>query len=346
MTDAPFQSTPANSPTSWASVPRQKLGHWPTPLEPLRRLSAELGGPTIWLKRDDCSGLATGGNKTRKLETLLADALAQSCDTVITFGAVQSNHARQTAAACAKLGLQCHLLLSRQVESKADNYESGGNVLLDNLLGAHLHLLQPAAVKDYLQALEAQLQERGRKVYRIPAGGSNALGALGYSYCAAELAEQFTQLQIAPQQILHASSSAGTQAGLLYGFAELNTTWKPEVLGINVYHDDPTHLQARIEKLWQDMIQQFGSSAAVKAADIHVNHAYLGPGYGQPTAETAAAIRMAAEFEGILFDPAYSGKALAAMIDQINLGNFNSHKDVVLIHTGGAAALNVYSDTL
>ncbi len=327
-----------SSPHPWQSQSAVNLGHWPTPLEKLPRLSAELGGPTIWLKRDDCSGLATGGNKTRKLEYLLADALAQDCDTVITFGAVQSNHARQTAAACAKLGLECHLLLSRQVPSQTPEYERGGNVLLGKLLGAHQHVLPADEAAAYSRTLSEKLQQQGRRVYRIPAGGSNAVGALGYSRAAAELLSQFQQCNIAPRHIVHASSSAGTQAGLLYGFAHLGAT--PDVLGINVYHPDPDSLQQRINTLLQQLTDAFGAPSG--QPEVHINHAYIGAGYGLPTAETLAAIHMAASLEGLLFDPAYSGKALAALIDQINLGNF-SGDDVVLIHTGGAAALNVYS---
>ncbi len=320
------------------------LGHWPTPLEPLPRLSEELGGPKIWLKRDDCTGLATGGNKTRKLEYLLGEAIATGCNTVITFGAVQSNHARQTAAACAKLGLDCHLILSHQVNTGhrqiSQNYANGGNVLLDKLMGAHCYFVDPQETKATYTRLKSELEGAGQRIYTIPAGGSNPLGALGYSQCAQELQTQFSAARLNPGCIVHASSSAGTQAGLLYGFARLGV--QPKILGINVYHADPTHLANRVNKLLEEMAARYGAIDPQWQPQVAVNHAYIGEGYGQPTAETLGAIELAATLEGVIFDPAYSGKALAAVIDQINLGNFHAHDDVVLIHTGGAAAVNVY----
>ena len=198
---------------AWHRQPLQQLGHWPTPLEPLTTLSSELGGPRIWVKRDDCSGLAVGGNKTRKLEYLIGDAIAQGADTVVTFGAVQSNHARQTAAACAKAGLSCHQVLSRSVASDNADYESNGNVLLGKLLGAQQHIIDVAETRAFTQSPLAELTTSGRTAYVIPAGGSNALGALGYARCAEELQQQCIDLDIELSYIMHASSSAGTQAG-------------------------------------------------------------------------------------------------------------------------------------
>ena len=170
-----------------ATVPRIELGHGPTPLEPMPRLSRELGGPMIWLKRDDCTGLATGGNKTRKLEYLMADALEQGADCIVTYGAVQSNHARQTAAACAKLGLPCHLLLSQRVDWPHESYQIQGNVLLDQLLGATVHTSSLEDAATARKELLEKLRGEGRRVYEIPAGGSSAVGALGYTRCLQEL---------------------------------------------------------------------------------------------------------------------------------------------------------------
>ena len=328
------------------SLPRASLGHWPTPLQPLDRLSEELAGPRIWLKRDDCSGLATGGNKTRKLEFLMGDALDKQADVVITFGATQSNHARQTAAAAAQLGLPCHQILSRQVASDAANYEHGGNVLLGKLLGAEQHIVEPNEATEYSAALIAKFEHQGLKVYVIPAGGSNALGALGYSVCAAELANQCAALGINPKHVVHASSSAGTQAGLLYGLSCQNhqlinsESFAPQVLGINVYHTDPARLESAIENLLVKLNDRYMPTP--EKPTVNVNHAYFGSAYGSPTNEAIDAIRMAAKLEGILFDPVYSGKALAGLIDQINLGNFSNSDDVILIHTGGNTALHVY----
>ena len=323
----------------WHQQPCLQLGHWPTPLEPLRNLSAELGGPTIWVKRDDCTGLAVGGNKTRKLEYLMGDALARGADTVVTFGAVQSNHARQTAAACAKAGLTCHQILSRSVANDNPGYESNGNVLLGNLLGAKQHIVDVEDTRDLTRSLLADLKAAGHEPYIIPAGGSNAQGALGYARCAEELQQQCMELGINLDCVVHASSSAGTQAGLLYGLAQLGC--QPRVLGINVYHDDPGQLQQRVAALLEDLQQEFGHAESAPPA-VEVNHAYLGDGYGQPTAQCLSAIRMAASLEGLLFDPVYSGKALAAMIDQVTLGNLQKFDDVILIHTGGSPALYVY----
>ena len=329
----------------WQSLPQTSLGFWPTPLQPLQRLTRELGGPTIWIKRDDCTGLAVGGNKTRKLEFLIGAALAEAADTVVTFGAVQSNHARQTAAACAQAGLTCHQVLSRTVTRLNPAYDSGGNVLLDRLLGAQQHFVEPHEAGEDSRQLIADLEKAGHTVYVIPAGGSNALGALGYAQCALELAEQCETLNIRPKHIIHASSSAGTQAGLLYGLNALGLSI--DVLGINVYHNDPHVLEKRVSQLYTTMCEQYGTpSHHNPPLKVNVNHAYFGEGYGQPTPECLDAIHMAAELEGLLFDPVYSGKALAALIDQITLGNFAEHDHVVLIHTGGSPALYVYDDAL
>jgi len=326
----------------WDALPRFALGHWPTPLEPLPRLSAELGGPKVWLKRDDCSGLATGGNKTRKLEYLLGDAVASGADSVVTFGAVQSNHTRQTAAACAKAGLMCHQILTRTVQKTGAGYETGGNVLLSKVLGAQQHIVAPTDAKAYSMALVEDLQAKGNTAYVIPAGGSNALGAVGYAQCAQELCEQAQEHGFELEYVMHASASAGTQAGLLFGLQHLQA--ETQVLGVNVYHPDPAALSTRVEQLVRKMNDTYAPSTQLVAQAANVNHAYIGPGYGQPSAQCLDAIRTVARLEGILFDPVYSGKALAALIDQVTLGNLSGHKDVVLIHTGGSPALYVYED--
>lgn len=327
----------------WLSAhPRVALGHWPTPLVPLDRLSEELAGPRIWLKRDDCSGLAMGGNKTRKLEFLLGEALAADHDAVVTFGAVQSNHARQTAAGCAVAGLPCHLILHRQVQPHAANYETSGNVLLDELFNATVHFIDPDAPDDAARLLD-ELRTRHRLAV-IPAGGSNATGALGYVACAAELQQQCVDNAITLSHVVHASSSAGTQAGLLCGFGALGL--KPRVLGVNVYHDDPATLHASIDRLIEKMHAAGAPHARASNPATEVNHAYIGAGYGQPGRDTIDAIRMAAQIEGVLFDPVYSGKALSALIDQITVGAFDDASDVILIHTGGTPALFVYEAAL
>lgn len=324
------------------AVPRVQLGHWPTPLEHLPRLTKELSGPQLWVKRDDCSGLATGGNKTRKLEFLLADAIEQGADTIVTYGAVQSNHARQTAAACAKLGLECHLLLSQRVDWPYASYNNNGNVLFNNLFGAHTHMLNMDEFEQRQTEILADLAAQNKQIYQIPPGGSNALGALGYAMCLAELEWQTNEMGISLEQIVHASASSATQAGLIFGAGAMKS--KVDVLGINVFHPDPATLTTRIEKLLAQMSVQFPDSNAGFDLPININHAYFGEAYGKPTDAGLDAIKMVAELEGLLFDPVYSGKALAALIDQINLGNFSHHENIVLIHTGGAASLSAYVD--
>ncbi|MEQ8689947.1 MAG: D-cysteine desulfhydrase family protein [Pseudomonadales bacterium] len=318
-------------------LPRVDLCHTPTPLQHLKRLSEELGGPRIWVKRDDCTGLATGGNKTRKLEYLLGDALANDAQQVVTFGAVQSNHARQTAAACARLGLPCHLLLTRQVPSNEARYESGGNMLLNALFGATVTLFDPdqqAEMQDHLKRLKA-----AARTYVIPAGGSNATGALGYAQAAAELATQCAAQAVDLKQIVLASSSSGTQAGLVAGMQQLGI--EVSITGVNVYHKDPQTLIDAVTHLVNDVQERF-SLKQRSQLEVAVNHAYLGEGYGQLNDQTREAIELTARLEGLLFDPVYSGKALTALIDQIAVGSYHGLQDIVLIHTGGVQALNVY----
>lgn len=320
-----------------AALPTVPLGHWPTPLEPLPRLTAELGGPQIWIKRDDCSGLATGGNKTRKLEYLFADAQQHGADTIVSYGAVQSNHARQTAAACAKLGIECHLLLSRRVDRSDQNYMRNGNMLFNHLLNAHIHTFELDDFEEGRLNILNTLEQQGKTVYQIPAGGSNAIGALGYSRCINEL---MWQAPFTPTQIVHASASAGTQAGLVFGNAAQD--YGVDILGINVFHPDPDTLRQRITGLLRSMQDRFSAVQSVEKLPIHINHAYFGDAYGQPTRASLDAIKMFASLEGILLDPVYSSKAAAGLIDQVALGNFDRHEHVVFIHTGGAAALSAY----
>ena len=330
--------TPDISPLD--QEPQYPLGVWPTPLQLLPNLTAELGGPRIWVKRDDNSGLAGGGNKTRKLEFLLGRALAEGYDSIITFGAVQSNHARQTAAACAKAGIRCHLILTRQVTRSHPAYESGGNVLLDRLLGADVHLLE-ADDREGIRALIEEIRTTCNP-YIVPAGGSNATGALGYVRAAVELHQQCQEHEISLSSIVHASSSAGTQAGLLCGFTALNAD--VDVLGINVYHQDPDKLIERVHTLVSDVRDEYPHLATSAPLPVRVNHAYIADGYGQPDDHTVRALETAACLEGLLLDPVYSGKGFAALVDQVAIGNFQHADDVIFIHTGGAPAINVYED--
>ena len=325
------------------AFPRVDLGFLPTPLEPLDRLSASLGGPRIWIKRDDCTGLATGGNKTRKLEFLMGHAKALGADTIVTFGAVQSNHARQTAAACAKLGFECHLLLSRRVAWPHPEYETGGNVLFDRLLGAHVHFVEPANVDAAARTLLDDLKLRGRDCYVIPTGGSNAVGALGYMRCASEIIAQSRELGFTPDAIVHATSSGGTQAGLIAGLAAED--FDCEVIGINVYDTDFAAIERRIEQLLGATLS-LAQTAPDNTREVRVLHDFIGKDYGIPTRQTADAIRTLAAMEGILTDPVYSGKAFGGLVSMTLQGAFSPVSNVVFVHTGGVASLAVYTAAL
>jgi L-cysteate sulfo-lyase len=323
-----------------AGIPHIELGFTPTPLEPLDRLSEALGGPRIWIKRDDCTGLATGGNKTRKLEFLMADAKAQRADTVITFGAVQSNHARQTAAACAKLGFECHLILTRRVAWRHPEYETSGNVLLDRLLGAHLHIIEPAAAEDVSHKLADQLSRQGKRCYTVPTGGSNATGALGYVRCATEIADQTRRIGFQPDLIVHATSSGGTQAGLIAGLVANGS--ECQVLGINVYDTDHNRIERRITRLLEDTSSRI-KLAPNASAKVQIIHDVLGDDYGIPTRHTLDAIATLAASEGIVADPVYSGKALGGLLELIRRKDLPACRNVIFVHTGGTASLPVYS---
>lgn len=334
------------------ALPRIPLGFLPTPLVPLDRLSARLAAetvgrrpaPRIWLKRDDCTGLATGGNKTRKLEYLLAEARSAGADTVLTYGAVQSNHARQTAAACAALGLACHLLLARRVPWPHPGYESSGNVLLDRLCGATVEIVEPTAMAAASRARIDALRVAGRRTYLVPTGGSNPTGALGYVRCALELLDQAREHGFELTDVVHATSSAGTQAGLLAGFAAFvpAPARRPAVHGINVYQDDHAALVTTVTDMTRQLLDAHRPDVVLDDGAVRIDSRHLGAGYGLPTAQTLEAIRLAASLEGVLFDPVYSGKALGGLIAGIRAGEFAAARDVVFIHTGGAASLAVY----
>lgn len=327
-----------------SQFPRVSLAHLPTPLEHLPRLSANLGGPEIWVKRDDCTGLATGGNKTRKLEFSMAEALADGADTVVTVGAVQSNHVRQTAAAACRLGLKCEVLLEHRVAHPSEPYAHSGNILLDRMFGAHLR--EYAAGTDFGGAIAdvvAEIRAAGGKPYVIPGGASNTVGALGYVNCAFELLAQASERGLVIDHLVTATGSAGTQAGLIVGLKAMHSSVPLLGVGVNA----PQKVQEeRVFKLACETAEFIGRPGIVDRDDIVANCDYIGPGYGVPTDGMNEALMMLARLEGLLFDPVYSGKALAGMIDLIRNGHFAAAKDIVFLHTGGAAALFAYSDKL
>ncbi len=319
---------------------RLHFAHLPTPLEPLPKLTAHLCGPRIWVKRDDCTGLSTGGNKTRKLEFLMGDALEQGADTVITQGATQSNHARQTAAATARLGLNCHVLLEDRTGSEDPEYHHSGNVFLDQLHGATLSRFQGGTDMDgEMAALAERLRGEGRKPCIIPGGGSNEIGALGYVNAALELLTQANDMDLRVDHVVHATGSAGTQAGLVTGLAGART--RVPVLGIGVRAAREQQEQ-NVFALAERTADKLGIGGAIMRDDVVANCDYVGAGYGIPTDGMVEAIRLAARLEGLLLDPVYSGKGLAGLIDLIRKGHFGRGDNVVFLHTGGSAGLFGY----
>ncbi len=324
-----------------ARFPRVRLAHLPTPLEHLPRLTAALGGPDIWLKRDDCTGLSTGGNKTRKLEYLMAEALAEGADVVLTQGATQSNHARQTAAAAARLGLACHLLLEDRTGSKDANYRHNGNVFLDHLHGATTEE-RPGGLDMNAELLAAaeRMRAEGRKPYAIPGGGSNPTGALGYVNAAIELVTQANDLGLDVDHLIHATGSAGTQAGLVVGLKGIHASMK--LLGFGV-RAPKAKQEENVFKLAVATADKLGLSGLVEPADVVADTDYVGEGYGIPRPDTIAAIELFARTEGILLDPVYSGKAAAGLIAYCRQGRLKKGETVVFLHTGGGVALFGYT---
>ncbi|WP_043359880.1 D-cysteine desulfhydrase [Belnapia sp. F-4-1] len=325
-----------------ARFPRIRLGHMPTPLEPMEQLSRHLGGPQLWIKRDDCTGLSTGGNKTRKLEFLCADAQAQGADMLITQGATQSNHARQTAAAAAKLGLDCLILLEDRTGSTDPAYTQSGNVLMDKLHGAQV-ARRPGGVdmQAEMEAVAADLRAKGRKPYVIPGGGSNPVGALGYVNAALELVAQAAEMGLRIDHLVHATGSAGTQAGLVAGLVALNSGIP--VLGIGVRAPKPKQ-EANVLALAERTAAHLGLPGIIRPEHVVANCDYVGQGYGIPTEGMVEAVKLVAQKEGILLDPVYSGKGMAGLIDLIQKGQFTKDQNVVFLHTGGQAGLFGYPE--
>lgn len=365
--------------------PRIRLGHLPTPLEHCPRLSEALGGVQVYVKRDDCTGLATGGNKTRKLgegstcagaylvrlsllcvcyccpsasaaaepsrttskrglrlkprhcshsEWLMADALESGADYVMTHGATQSNHARQTAAAAAKLGLKCHILLEDRTRSTDPDYLRNGNVFLDDLFGATRETRPPGLDMhaEMMSVAERYRTERGASVYAIHGGGSNSVGALGYVDCFYETIQQVRERDVDVDALVFATGSAGTHAGLVAGARACGSDVR--LLGFGVRKPKAAQ-EAAVLGLAERVAEKIGVPGAVAAADVEADCAYIGEGYGIPGEDTVEAIRMFAELEGLLLDPVYSGKAAAGLIDYCRKGRFQKGENVVFLHTGG-----------
>ncbi len=322
---------------------RVALCHQPTPIEPMVRLGELLGGPNLFIKRDDCTGLATGGNKTRKLEFLVGEALSQNADMLVTQGAVQSNHVRQTAAAACRVGLKCHALLERRVPHRGGDYEQTGNVFLDRIFRATLEF-RPSGLDMNAEgeAVTERLRAKGHRPYFIPGGGSNATGALGYASCAQEILLQCKSLEVSFQWLVMATGSTGTQAGLVAGFHAL--TRNLPVMGISVRQPRKRQVVA-VHDLTRKTLEKL-KAPTIPVSKIVVDDGYVGEGYGIPAESTLEAIALTAQYEGILLDPVYSGKGMAGLIGLIRQGFFKPSDNVLFLHTGGSSALFAYENAI
>jgi D-cysteine desulfhydrase len=327
-----------------ARFPRRRYTQGWTPLEKMDRLSRLLGGPDLYVKRDDLLGLAGGGNKTRKLEFLVADALARGADTLITCGAVQSNHCRLTLAAAVKEGLKCRLVLEERV-ANSYNPDATGNNFLFRLLGVEAVTVVKTGVDlaAEMQKVADQVAALGRKAYVIPGGGSNPLGALGYVSCAEEILAQTHELGIRLDHIVCASGSTGTHAGLLAGLIGNNS--HIPLTGINVRRTRQEQ-EPNVHKLAQEVAALLDIRGGVPREAVTALGDWVGPGYSLPSPEMVDAVRMVAQVEGILLDPVYTGKAMAGLIGLIRRGTFKKGENVLFVHTGGAPALYAYQSVL
>ncbi len=327
-----------------ARFPRRRYTQGWTPIEKLERFSTLLGGPDIYIKRDDLLGLAGGGNKTRKLEFLVADALAKGADTLVTCGAVQSNHCRLTLAAAVKEGLKCRLVLEERVANSYSPDASGNNFLF-RLLGVEAVTVVKAGVDlaAEMQKVADQVAALGRKAYIIPGGGSNPLGALGYVSCAEEILAQSYDLGIRLDHVVCASGSTGTHAGLICGLIGNNS--HIPLTGINVRRTREEQ-EPNVYKLAQEVACLLNIQGGIPRDAITALGDWVGPGYSLPTPEMVEAVRMLAQVEGILLDPVYTGKTMAGLMALVRRGTFKKGEHVLFVHTGGAPALYAYQSVL
>ncbi len=328
---------------SLTAFPKVSLGHFPTPIEPMTRLGEALGGYQLFIKRDDCTGLATGGNKTRKLEYLLGDAQAQGATVLLTAGGLQSNHARQTAAAAARTGLKCELFLEEVPGTPEQNYHDNGNILLDSLLGATIHHHEAdAPLMRNMLARAATLKEQGEVPYIIPVGGSNGIGALGYVACALEIVQQACDMNLHFDAVVVGSGSAGTQAGLQAGFALAEVDIP--VIGINVSTDEQSQKQ-KVKAVLEECYPLLNLAPLPDTA-IQCLDSYFYPSYGVPNDKTLEAIKLLAQTEGLLLDPVYTGKAMAGLLDLIGQKKLGRQQNILFLHTGGQTGLFAYTSIL
>ena len=316
---------------------RIKLGHFPTPIEHLKNISQHLDGPNIFIKRDDCTGLATGGNKTRKLEFLIPDAIKNKAELIVTVGAIQSNHARQTAAACSLKGLKCLIILEQRLKDPPDAYMNSGNVFLNKLLGAKVMLCpKDQNILEYSTKVVEDIKSKGTNVYFIPGGGSNSIGALGYVECFNEILKENNKYNFT--HIIHATGSSGTQAGLLAGKKYFKS--QLQIIGISVRYEK----KIQEEKVFNEAKKTCEKLKCnvLDRSEVLAYDDYVGSGYGEPTDEMIEATNLLAKKEAILLDPVYSGKGFAGLIGLIRQKKFTKEDNILFIHTGGAVSLSAY----
>ena len=322
----------------YAQMPREQLGFFPTPIVKLRHLSRNLGGPRIIMKRDDQTGLALGGNKTRKLEYLVGEAMAEGCDTLITGGAEQSNHCRQTAAAAAACGLSCHLVLGGHPPDFPN-----GNLLLNALFGAELHWTGELRKGEKIPEIAEQIRRSGGKPYIIPYGGSNPTGAVGFVEAVRELVAQLAELGETITHIVFPSSSGGTHAGLTVGRSIFDQEFQVVGIGIDKTEAEGGTFDELVLNLSNSTSERLEAGITFKPSDITVRNEYLGDGYGVVGRLERRAVQLTAETEGILLDPVYTGRAMGALMDMIEQNEFSQNDTVLFWHTGGTPALFPYA---
>lgn len=321
------------------NLPRFHLAEFPTPIHHLKSFSKLEKGPAIFMKRDDLTSLGMGGNKTRKLEFLIGEALDQECDTLVTAGGIQSNHCRLTAAAARRAGLECHLVLNGTPPEMIN-----GNLLLDHIFGAKIHYCTRPERDETLYNVAKDLSKKGRKPYVIPVGGSNSTGAVGYVNAMLELETQMTQMKITPDAIVFATSSGGTQAGLTLG-AKM-TGFKGQILGMSI---DQTKTGNQpfppiLTKIANETSLRIGAKIQIKESDFSLNCDYLGAGYAIPGDLEFNAIRDLALTEGILLGPVYTARAMGGLMDLIRKGVFTKNQTILFWHTGGTPELFAWAD--
>ena len=329
---------------SFDDIPKLSLTNLPTACNPMTNLSRLVGKADLYVKRDDVMELAHGGNKTRKLEYALAEALNNDARAVVTQGGLQSNHVRQTVSGAAKVGLEAHVVLSNPVPEMERQLTSSGNYLMDQLMGAHIYHA-PDGRGPVVEKVLADLGADGKSPYNIPAGASNGIGSLGYVNAARELIGQWDEMGISPSHIFTGTGSCGTQAGLLLGLRYFGNT-ATKVVGVSV-SGDKARVDARMRAVLDMISDEMGiPRTLIPDSDIIVTDDYIGDGYGRPTDAGVGAMRTVAQNEGIILDPVYTGKAMSAMLDMLQRDALDGARDVVFLHTGGAPAIHPYAEFL